>query len=49
MDVNAINLSSMVSVQVLDLAQSAFEDAAEQLIATMSTMTGTGQNIDMMV
>ena len=49
MNVNAVNLRSMVSVQVLDLAQGAFEDAAEQLIATMSAMTGVGQNIDIMV
>jgi len=49
MNINAANLNSMVSVKVLDLAQGAFEDAAAQLIATMSAITGVGQNVDMMV
>jgi len=46
---NAINTSLMASVQVMDLAQSAFEDAAARLIDTMSAMTGVGQNFDISV
>jgi len=45
----AMNMSMAVSVQVLDMAQSFFEDAAQQLIDTMSAMTGVGQNVDMTV
>jgi len=38
----------MMSIQVMDLAQSAYEDAAAQLIGIMNAMTGVGQNIDIM-
>ena len=41
---DAINTSMMASVQVLDMAQSSFEDAAMQLVQSM--MTGLGQNVD---
>jgi len=38
------------SVQVLDMAQNAFEDAADQLLASMTaSMTGVGQSVDMSV
>jgi len=43
---DAISASVAASVKVMDLAQSAFEDAAAQLIASM---TGVGQNFDMTV
>ena len=45
--INAINMRSMASIKVMDMAQGAFEDAAAQLIAAMSAMTGVGGNIDM--
>jgi len=46
---NAINVSMAASIQVMDLAQSAFTDAAEQLISSMSAATGIGQNVNMLV
>jgi len=46
MGISAINMRSMASIQVMDLAQNAFEDAAAQLIATMNAMTGVGHSID---
>ena len=46
---DSINLSAQVSTQVLDMAQSQFEDAANQLISTMAAATGVGQNVDMSV
>ena len=46
MGISAFNMRSMASIQVMDLAQNAFKDAAAQLIATMNAMTGVGQNID---
>jgi hypothetical protein len=49
MNMSAMNTSMMASIQVMDMAQDAFEDAAMQLIETMSAMTGVGQNVDMMV
>ena len=47
MGISAINMRSIASIKVMDLAQNAFEDAAAQLIASMNAMTGVGQNIDM--
>jgi len=48
--VSAAEFRSMVSVQVLDMAQNAFEDAAAELLAAMSAaITGVGQNVDMYV
>ena len=45
-----VSMRAMASVQVLDMAQNAFEDAAAELIAMMSSaITGLGQNIDMTV
>jgi len=46
---DAVNFSAQVSTQVLDMAQSAFEDAANELISTMAASTGIGQNVDMSV
>ena len=43
---DAMNISLAASVQVMDMAQSSFEDAANQLIASMAATTGVGQNID---
>ena len=45
-ELSAMNTSLMASVQVMDMAQNAFEDAAMQLIETMSAVTGVGQNVD---
>ena len=49
MGISAVNMRSIASIRVMDLAQSAFEDAAAQLLATMSAMTGVGQNVDMYI
>ena len=46
---DAVNLGAQVSTQVLDMAQSQFQDAADQLISTMAAATGVGQNVDMSV
>jgi len=46
---DVVNMSAQVSTQVLDMAQSQFEDAAQQLISTMAAATGIGQNVDMTV
>jgi len=46
---DAINTSLMASIKVMDMAQSAFEDAAAKLIETMSAMTGTGRSVDISV
>ena len=44
-----VNVAMELSVQTLDMANSAFEDAASQLIDSMAQMTGVGQNIDIRV
>ena len=44
-----MNVGMQASVQVLDMANSAFEDAASQLIDSMAQMTGVGQNVDISV
>ena len=49
MGADAVNLSAQVSTQVLDMAQSQFEDAANQLISTMAAATGVVQNVDMSI
>ncbi|MDR2571733.1 MAG: hypothetical protein LBD23_15760 [Oscillospiraceae bacterium] len=49
MGADAVNFSAQVSTQVLDMAQSQFEDAANELISTMAAATGVGQNVDMSV
>jgi len=47
-EMSTMNTRMMASVQVLDMAQESFEDAAMQLIETMSAVTGVGQNVDML-
>ena len=49
MGADAVNFSAQVQTQVMDIAQSQFEDAANQLISTMAAATGVGQNVDMSV
>ena len=49
MGADAVNFSAQVQTQVMDMAQSQFEDAANQLISTMAAATGIGQNVDMSV
>jgi len=49
MGADAVNFSAQVSTQVMDMAQSAFENAANELISQMAAATGVGQNIDMSV
>ena len=44
-----ISTSMAISVQVLDMAQSSFEDAANRLLESMAAATGIGQNIDLTV
>ena len=46
---DAVNFSAQVSTQVMDMAQSQFEDAANQLISTMAAATGVGANVDVSV
>ena len=46
---DAINASMAASVQVMDMSQSAYEDAANELIASMAAATGIGQNVDVTV
>lgn len=46
---NAVAFEAQVATQVLDMAQSQFEDAANQLISTMAAATGVGQNVDAFV
>ena len=42
-----VNVSMAASVQVLDMAQSVFKDAADRLLAEMAALiTGLGQNVD---
>jgi len=43
---DTVNLSAQVSMQVLDMAQSQFEEAANALISQMAAVTGLGQNVD---
>ena len=49
MGADAVNFSAQVQTQVMDMAQSQFEDAANQLISTMAAATGVGQTIDVSV
>jgi len=46
---DVVNLSAQMSTQVLDMAQRQFEDAANQLISSMASATGIGQNVDVTV
>ena len=45
-----VNVSVAASIQVMDMAQNVFEDAAARLIESMAAaMTGVGQNVDITV
>jgi len=46
---DAVQFSAQVATQVMDMAQSQFENAANELISTMAAATGVGQNVDMTV
>ena len=46
---DVMNVSLQASVQVMDMANSAFEQAAAQLLEGLAQMTGVGQNFDVMV
>ena len=46
MGADAVNFSAQVQTQVMDMAQSQFENAANELISTMAAATGVGQSID---
>jgi len=46
---DAVNFSAQVQTQVMDMAASQFEDAANELISTMAMATGVGQTIDLSV
>jgi len=43
---DAVAFEAQVATQVMDMAQSQFEDAANQLISQMAAATGVGQNVD---
>ena len=43
---DAVAFEAQVATQVMDMAQSQFEDAANQLISQMAATTGVGQNVD---
>ncbi|MCL2078410.1 MAG: hypothetical protein FWH17_01060 [Oscillospiraceae bacterium] len=47
--VDSVQLSSQVSMQVLDMAQTQFENAANELISSMAAATGVGSNYDISV
>ena len=49
MGADAVNFSAQVQTQVMDMAASQFEDAANELISTMAMATGLGQTIDLSV
>jgi len=49
MGADAVNFSAQVSTQVMDMAQSQFENAANELISAMAATTGVGQTIDLSV
>jgi len=49
MGADAVNFSAQVSTQVMDMAQSQFENAANELISQMAATTGVGQTIDVSV
>ena len=49
MGADAVNFSAQVSTQVMDMAQTQFENAANELISAMAATTGVGQTIDVSV
>jgi len=46
---DAVNFSAQVSTQVMDMAQTQFENAANELISSMAAATGIGQSVDVSV
>ena len=46
---DAVNFSAQVQTQVMDMAQTQFENAANELISTMAAATGVGQTVDVSV
>ena len=49
-DADLGNVAMMASVQVMNMAQDAFNDVAARLVAELSALTtGIGQNVDMYV
>ena len=49
MGADAVNFSAQVQTQVMDMAQTQFENAANELISTMAAATGVGQTVDVSV
>jgi len=49
MGADAVNFSAQVSTQVMDMATSQFENAANELISSMAMATGIGQTVDVSV
>jgi hypothetical protein len=43
------NVGMEASTQALDIANRSFEEAANQILRDMATMTGVGQNLDIRV
>ena len=43
---DSVSFSTQVSVQVMDMAQRQFEEAANELISSMAAATGVGSNVD---
>jgi len=43
---DAVNVSLQASIKVMNMAQSAFENAAAELIEAMASATGVGANVD---
>ena len=46
---DVMDVGMQASTQVLDMANRQFEEAANQLLRDMATMTGVGQNLDIRV
>ena len=49
MGADAVNFSAQVQTQVMDMAQTQFENAANELISSMAAATGIGQSVDVSV
>ena len=49
MGADAVSFSAQVQTQVMDMAASQFEEAANELISTMAAATGIGQTVDVSV
>ena len=46
---DAVNFCAQVQTQVIDMATSQFENAANELISSMAMATGIGQTVDVSV